>query len=109
MLWIDLDHLCFDGIATRDDIFDLAKRLVGKLCDMDEPLNAIFKLHKGAKSGDFADCTFDKRANGQFLLNAFPWVLAQLLYSKCDFFVFFIDSEHDGFDEVTLFEDFRRM
>lgn len=93
-------------MADFEDVFDFADALFADLGDVDEAVNFVGKLDKGAKAGDFGDFACDDVADFVEAFDVFPWVIGELFDAKADALVGFVDAEHLGFHFFAFFEDF---
>src|SRR5271163_2776325 len=107
---VDLEHLGGDVFALLEDLVRILDALrPADVANVDEAIEAIFKLNERAKLGDVAHFSGDHHAHGIFFRGEQPGIRLGLLDAEGNAAVAGFDVQHDYIDFVSDFHDLRRM
>jgi len=103
---IDAEHLGFHHLADSQYILRMVDMFFGAdFADMDEALNTLCELNKGAELHQAYDGTFNDRAYWKPPRHLSPWIAERLLESQRDTAGVPIHRQNYDFYSVPLFED----
>jgi len=81
----------------------------GHLADVDQALDAWFKLYEGTVAHDVNDSTRVLLVDVVALINRFPRILRKLFESKCNLLLFAVNMQDLDFDLLINLDHFRWM
>src|ERR1700722_7169881 len=76
---------------------------------MDQAVDIILELHKGAKTRQLGNFALHEIADLVLLVDLFPWIVAELFNAKADSLIRLIDVDDFRLDFVAFLKDLARM
>ncbi|KAG0505948.1 MAG: hypothetical protein Udaeo_06790 [Candidatus Udaeobacter sp.] len=69
---------------------------------MNESINVVLQLHKGAEAGELGHFTVDQVTDLILFIDHFPRIVGQLFNPKTDALIDFVDVDHDRFHFIAF-------
>ena len=110
LIRFDGENDCFHAVA----LFQYFRRMLhalgpAQVADVDQAVDAVFDFDEGAEVGEVAHASFDRHADGEFLVERIPRIGRQLAHAERNAALGWIHVENHALDLIANVDELRRM